>query len=204
MDNALLHGYEPSTQRSVFKVAEVVTQLGSPGVVIVLGFSIAALIWFRQRNAIASVACILAPGAAGIAETLGKAIVQRHRPIAASLTGESGVGFPSGHAAGFTALAIIAAVLLTQQATVRARRFWMLVAVAASLVMAITRVAVGAHYPTDVLAGMLVGVICAELSVLVAPFVTNILVTNPFISRLVSRFASRFVSRQKPTAQKAR
>jgi undecaprenyl-diphosphatase len=57
-------------------------------------------------------------------------------------------GFPSDHAT--AAFAIAVALLL------RSRR-WGLVALVAAIVLAVTRVAMGIHYPTDVLAGAALG-----------------------------------------------
>jgi undecaprenyl-diphosphatase len=61
-------------------------------------------------------------------------------------------GFPSDHAT--AAFAIAVALLL------RSRR-WGAVALVAATVLALTRVAMGIHYPTDVLAGAAVGALAA-------------------------------------------
>jgi undecaprenyl-diphosphatase len=61
-------------------------------------------------------------------------------------------GFPSDHAT--AAFAIAVALLL------RSRR-WGLVALVAAIVLATTRVAMGIHYPTDVLAGAALGGLAA-------------------------------------------
>jgi membrane-associated phospholipid phosphatase len=176
-DTWLLNGYYPASGRKAYRVASVLTQVGGPGIVIVLGCSLAAWMWFRHHDLHLALMCILAPGAAGVAETLGKVIVHRTRPGSAWMTGESGLGFPSGHASGFAAFAFIATYVLTRSLPLSKQRLWFVVAALVSVLMAVTRVAVGAHYPTDVIAGLLVGVICADLSVVVAPFFAGLVLT---------------------------
>src|SRR3954452_19331477 len=63
-------------------------------------------------------------------------------------------GFPSDHAT--AAFAIAVALLLRS-------RTWGAVALVAATVLAITRVAMGIHYPTDVLAGAVLGALVALL-----------------------------------------
>jgi undecaprenyl-diphosphatase len=77
-------------------------------------------------------------------------------------------GFPSDHAT--AAFAIATAVML------RDRR-WGAVALAAATVLAVGRVAMGVHYPSDVLAGAALGALCA------------LVLWMPPIRRLVHRIA---------------
>lgn len=156
LDRRLLHGYVPSPSSAWFRAANAITEAGSPVIVTVAGLATATALWQRHRSLPWAVACVAAPGIAGAIEATMKFIVERHRPVTAFLAGEAGNGFPSGHAAGFSALAIVAAL---GQARLSRRNHRMLVTVAvlASLTIANTRVVVGAHYPTDVLAGLLLG-----------------------------------------------
>jgi membrane-associated phospholipid phosphatase len=85
-----------------------------------------------------------------------------------------GNGFPSGHAAGFCAFTCIVAFALasrspTDQVSPPYRRNLRFVfAFVATVVMALTRVLVGAHYPIDVVAGALVGFVSADIVALMA------------------------------------
>ena len=89
-----------------------------------------------------------------------KALVARGRPPASSsLVDAAGHAFPSAHAASGMALYGLLALYMIQRLHGRAR----LAACALALVgvgsVGLTRVYLGAHYPTDVLAGWLVGAV---------------------------------------------
>ncbi|HZP21223.1 MAG TPA: phosphatase PAP2 family protein [Bauldia sp.] len=64
------------------------------------------------------------------------------------------VSFPSGHATTVAAVALFAWLVL---------RVWSLPVVAVCIAIAVSRVAVGAHYPSDVVAGVIVGLLFTGL-----------------------------------------
>ena len=163
LDTFFLHGFGPSRLSLLFRGANVLTGFGSPGAVIVFGCVCASLLRWRFRSTVWAVAAVLAPALAGVSEATLKVIVGRPRPVTAVLTGESGNGFPSGHTAGFAALVFIIAFALFDprgRQVQRNRALW--VASLATAAMAVTRVVVGAHYPTDVIAGAIVGYVVAR------------------------------------------
>jgi undecaprenyl-diphosphatase len=88
---------------------------------------------------------------------LTKALVGRHRPNIHQLTGFSGSSFPSGHAA--TAAATFAAIALLVGRG-RSRRIKALLAAGAAFIavsVAASRVLLGVHWLTDVIAGLAMG-----------------------------------------------
>lgn len=100
---------------------------------------------------------------AWIAAKAIKALVQRDRPAAEVATTElrigaadSGLGFPSGHAA----LATTTSALLARDAG------WHVGSAAAlmSALVGVSRIHVGAHYPLDVVGGLALGTLVADLT----------------------------------------
>ncbi|TVV30267.1 phosphatase PAP2 family protein [Weissella cibaria] len=87
-----------------------------------------------------------------------KNIVQRPRPTANRLITEHGYSFPSGHS--INAMAFYGALLVL--IWLYARKQWVkgvatIVLVAVIILIPISRVYLGVHYPSDVLAGLLLG-----------------------------------------------
>ena len=140
-------------------VMVVVTDVGSPVSVNLLTGAAVVVLLLRRRVRVAAYLiavrlCVL------VVETALKHGLGRPRPPVHPLTSASGFGFPSGHAGGTAALCV--SVLFVLLPVVHHR--WRVVAVAAavllSVAVAVSRVVLGVHYPSDVVGGLLVGVLC--------------------------------------------
>jgi undecaprenyl-diphosphatase len=133
--------------------------------VIFLAALVLAFVFVAGRRGIVTRRAVVA---AGFSAALGLAVaaivarvVDRPRPFVGHphavhlfASHAADPGFPSDHAT--AAFAIAVALLL------RSRR-WGAIGLAAATVLAITRVAMGIHYPTDVLAGAVLGALAALL-----------------------------------------
>jgi undecaprenyl-diphosphatase len=86
-----------------------------------------------------------------------KVIVDRARPAIDQLTGFSSSSFPSGHSASAAATFAVIALLLGRRRGRRARAAIAGGAVALAVTVAGTRVLLGVHWLTDVLAGLAIG-----------------------------------------------
>lgn len=131
--------------------------LGRSAVLIPLSVVIALLAAARGRphRGLAVVGGVLG---AVLLQNIDKALIGRPRPPVHQLERVSGTSFPSGHATEATAFVVV--VLLA--ALAGARSPWLRLAAVAGAIavaggVALSRVYLGVHYPTDVLAGMLLG-----------------------------------------------
>ncbi|MFJ8027646.1 phosphatase PAP2 family protein [Streptomyces sp. NPDC096311] len=92
---------------------------------------------------------------AGVGITVGTATLLKHL-VGRTIHGDENLSYPSGHTAFFTALALVVALLATGRLGLGRTAGTSLVfaaALVAGAAMGWAQVALGAHYPTDVLGG---------------------------------------------------
>jgi undecaprenyl-diphosphatase len=134
-----------------------ITMLGAPGFLIPLGLLLAAILIWRRR---ARAAVALAAAAIGgeILNAILKVVFHRTRPESFfGLAQPEHFSFPSGHAMVSTCFyGALAAILAA--GSPRNAGYWAL-GTAAPLLIGFSRVYLGVHYPTDVLAGYAAGIV---------------------------------------------
>lgn len=134
-------------------VAVLVTQLGGvKGVAVIVAVG-ALLLWARAHRARA-VFLILSVTGAGLLNMLLKTLFQRDRPqLWQRIVTENSFSFPSGHAMASSALAFSIMVIFWHT-----KYRWVVVAAASTYMVGIglTRLYLGVHYPTDIIAGWIV------------------------------------------------
>lgn len=135
-----------------------VTSLGGHSVLVMLVlFAAGYLLLVRKREAAALlVACAL--GASLVSFGL-KVLIGRGRPdLVPHLVEVSTPSFPSGHALLSASIYLVLGALLAREApTLRLRRYFLGVAIGLTVLIGISRVYLGVHWPSDVLAGWLIG-----------------------------------------------
>ena len=146
--------------------AKTLSYLGSPlgvGIVVVV-----PVIWLliRRLPRLASFVAVTGAGAA-VLGTGVKALVDRARPVVeVPLSSPSGDSFPSGHAVavtiGWGALLLVFLPVVPR----RGRRAAIACVVGVIVIVGLTRVALGAHYPSDVIAGWLLGALWLAVTAL--------------------------------------
>lgn len=139
-----------------------ITALGSPAVITLLTIVTAGYLALGGQRRLAGVIVVsIALGA--IAETLLKLGFHRARPdVVTHLVTVHSPSFPSGHAT-LSAMCYltVAALLARRETRWRMRVFVMGIGVAATLLIGFSRVYLGVHWPTDVLAGWSIGALWA-------------------------------------------
>lgn len=143
-----------SFSTSVFRA---ITQLGATITVVVVGSVVAVVVSLRSRrvSALFFVALVLGGNAAIV--NLIKVLVDRARPTVSVLTGFTGRSFPSGHSAGAAACYGTVALLLSLRWSPRNRAAAYGAAVAVAVAVACSRVLLGVHWVSDVVAGLAIG-----------------------------------------------
>jgi undecaprenyl-diphosphatase len=135
------------------------TALGSAAILVPLNLFACAWLVLRREPLAAGALVVSGLGANLITTTL-KYAFDRARPDAvAHLVKVVSPSFPSGHATASSAAYLAIALLLVRPgAPVAQRRLLAVAAVLATLVVGFSRVYLGVHYPTDVVAGWAAGV----------------------------------------------
>jgi len=157
-DPALMLGLHAHATPTLTTLMTVVTHSASSVVTVILVVAGAALLWVRgqRRNAVALVLGV------ALASLLGeglKLLVQRPRPdLFPHLVHAGGWSYPSGH----TRNAVVVYGLLAWLAGPQEAGWRRALVRAAALVwaglVALSRVYLGVHYPSDVLASLLLGI----------------------------------------------
>ena len=144
--------------------ARDVTALGGHAVLGFVVVAVAGFLLLQRKNHLAML--VVAAGGGGmVVNDLLKAWFGRERPDLVTHGVEvHSLSFPSGHAmvsaAVYLSLAVLVARIVPRPA---ARAYVVLLGLALTLAVGATRIYLGVHYPTDVLAGWLAGALWALL-----------------------------------------
>jgi membrane-associated phospholipid phosphatase len=136
---------------------DALTHLGASVSITVLALLLAAVETWRARSLWVAPFLLLVVAGNGIVTTTIKHLIERVRPTLNPIAETLGPAFPSGHASWSAAFFAAAALLLARGRGHTARV--VLVGLAAGLAVAVasTRVLLGVHWLTDVIAGLALG-----------------------------------------------
>lgn len=145
------------------------TSLGSPVVLALITTAVVGYLWLERKRGTALFVVLAVVGGA-VLETLLKLGFARPRPeLVSHLVDVNSFSFPSGHATMATITYLTLGVLLARVEERRRMKLYLLaVAIFIALVVGISRVYLGVHWPTDVVAGWCVGAAWALACWLVA------------------------------------
>ncbi len=147
---ALRDGRSPNWLISVF---QGITWMGDAAQRSILMIAAGGWLLWKQRVR-AALVMIIFPSLAGATSSILKQIFARARPeIVPHLDTFSNLSFPSGHATNATAILLLCALLLPG----RNRGLWLTVALIGAAAVGLSRLLLGVHWPSDVVAGWLWG-----------------------------------------------
>ncbi|MBR9278880.1 phosphatase PAP2 family protein [Staphylococcus aureus] len=119
-----------------------------------------------KRHKIEALFFALTMALSGILNPALKNIFDRERPTLLRLIDITGFSFPSGHAMGSTAYFGSGIYLLNRLNQGNSKGILIGLCAAMILLISISRVYLGVHYPTDIIAGIIGGLFCIILSTL--------------------------------------
>lgn len=148
----------------VTSIVRDLTALGSEVVLTLLVVLTVGFLWIRRRKR-AALLILTATVSGTIASQLLKALFERARPeIVPHLTEVTSKSFPSGHSMMSSVVYLTLGSLLAQSMARRREKIYLVAAAAGlAIVVGLSRLYLGVHYPTDVLAGWAAGVAWALL-----------------------------------------
>jgi undecaprenyl-diphosphatase len=138
-------------------VLHAVTEFGGTRLVVLLAVVVALLESRRLPNRAIPGFLVLVIGGQLVVTNLTKLLVDRARPDINPLGGFSGASFPSGHSAAAAASLAAFALLLGRGRSRRSRAVLAGVATGLTAAVAASRVLLGVHWLTDVVAGVALG-----------------------------------------------
>jgi undecaprenyl-diphosphatase len=156
------------------------TALGGTAVLTLM--VVIVIVFLMLRKKWASALLVLCTSVGGtLLSTVLKSFFQRQRPsVVPHLTEVTSLSFPSGHSMLSAVIYLTLGALLARTTKDRKEKaFFMLVAVFLTVLVGTTRVYLGVHFPTDVLAGWCAGTTWALLCVTVARWLQKKHVVEP-------------------------
>jgi membrane-associated phospholipid phosphatase len=149
-------GAEHATNGSTTFLRDV-SLLGGTSVMIALAVVSGVIEYVRSRKPeVIAFVIVVVLGQVALVNVI-KVLVDRDRPDIARLTGYSGASFPSGHAAAAAATLAVVGFLAGRGRSRGVKTFLAAFVVGAAVAVAVTRVLLGVHWLTDVVAGLAFG-----------------------------------------------
>lgn len=161
LDGGILLWLQSVRQPLLDGILTLYTQLGNAGVAWIV-LSVVLLFFRRTRKGGALALCAMLFGLIGTNLVL-KNLFQRMRPyeVVEGLTHLVPITDPNSFPSGHTTASFAAGVVWFRTLPARWAR---VLALASAFLMGFSRLYVGVHYPTDVLAGAVMGTVCALLA----------------------------------------
>jgi undecaprenyl-diphosphatase len=161
LDRAVLNEIYGGHRPALADAARVITMFGD-GRVVTLFTAIGALFLIRERQLLPAAVIVVGPMIGKALTELQKYEINRMRPAEdPHLVVVHNLSFPSGHSA--NAMMTYVALALFLFGRTERRSIWVAGAVALALLVGLSRVVLGVHWPSDVIGGWSYGLVWALL-----------------------------------------
>jgi membrane-associated phospholipid phosphatase len=172
-DGAIIGFFKYIETDTLDQVMAFVTELGSVWFLSLLSIVTVIMLWVRKRDKWGILFFIIGIGGGGLLTKILKFYYERGRPSINPEYDAVGYSFPSGHSMGSLIFYGFVTYFIVRSERRKAIK-WIVAASAGILVIwiGITRIYLGAHFPSDVIAGHLAGAIWLILSILAMEWVT--------------------------------
>ncbi|WLR58482.1 phosphatase PAP2 family protein [Guptibacillus hwajinpoensis] len=157
-DQAIISAVDGIRSDGLLNVMEFVTELGSVWWISVVSVVTVAFLWFKLRDGWSILFFVIAQAAGGLLTTELKHFFARSRPSIDAAYDAVGYSFPSGHAMGSFLLYGFIGYLIVRSQRSRTTK-WLSGTLVFFFIALIgfSRIYLGVHYPSDVLAGYAAG-----------------------------------------------
>ncbi|HBP64633.1 MAG TPA: phosphatase PAP2 family protein [Desulfosporosinus sp.] len=144
---------------SLTSVAVVITNLGSAYIEIGLTVLVGGFLWFRLKHVWETSLLAISLSGAWLLNTILKDLFHRARPDIVHLANAGGYSFPSGHAMVSAAFYGVVGYLVWINLKNRSKPSWYVIVFTFALILAIgiSRIYLGVHFASDVIAGYAAG-----------------------------------------------
>ncbi|MFC3419114.1 phosphatase PAP2 family protein [Salinicoccus hispanicus] len=166
-DNMIISSFESIAAPALDNIYIVITELGSVWLLAVLSVIVILCLWIKSKDKWGILLFIIAMGGGALLTSLLKQVYGRSRPSINEAIDATGFSFPSGHSLGALVFYGFVAYFIIRSSRKRAVKILTLT-ISALLIILIgtSRIYLGAHFPSDVLAGYSVGTVWLLLCLL--------------------------------------
>jgi len=124
------------------------------------------IVLYLMKNKLEAICCAFNICATGVTNLILKNTVKRFRPMEIRLVEAHGYSFPSGHASISTAIGIVLIYFIFKRMKNKKVAYLLTSLIIIYLILvAVSRVYLGVHYPTDILGGWFIAIIWSYITI---------------------------------------
>ncbi|MBP3953523.1 phosphatase PAP2 family protein [Bacillus suaedae] len=171
-DDAIISMFEAVETSTLDSIYIIITELGSVWFLMTLSVLVILLLWFKAKDKWGILFFITAVGGSGLLTWILKHTYERGRPSINEEIDAIGFSFPSGHSMGSLIFYGFIAYFILRSSQKKIIKYISMVVLSILIILIGTsRIYLGAHYPSDVIAGYVAGTIWLILCLLALEWV---------------------------------